>query len=108
MQKNTAAFVQLAKDDLWLLTKKKKFYDFYVRCHMKTEESANQPEGCDAKLKGLKYGSQPHFLNHTAHGHHLKGGRSPKYKTQSVVPAIWPVRRSFCFVRAWLYFGSNL
>jgi len=53
MQKNTAAFVQLAKDDLWLLTKKKKFYDFYVRCHMKTEESANQPEGCDAKLQGL-------------------------------------------------------
>ena len=29
------------------------------------------------------------------------------YKTQSVVPAIWPVRRSFCFVRAWLYFGNN-
>ena len=28
-----------------------------------------------------------------------RGGRFPKYKTQSVVPAIWPVRRSFCFVR---------
>lgn len=36
-----------------------------------------------------------------------RGGRFPKYKTQSVVPAIWPVRRSFCFVQAWLYFGSN-
>ena len=71
---NTVAFVQLAKDDFGLLTKKKKkFYDFCVRCHIKTEESANQPKGCDAKLKGLKYGSQPHFLNHTAHGHHLKG-----------------------------------
>jgi len=54
MQKNTAAFVQLTKDDLWLLTKKKKrFYDFYVRCHIKTEESANRPEGCGAKLQGL-------------------------------------------------------
>lgn len=53
--------------------KKKKFYDFCVRCHMKTEESANQSKGCDAKLKGLEYGSQLHFLNHTAHGHHLKG-----------------------------------
>ena len=63
---------------------------------MKTEESANQSKGCDAKLKGLEYGSQLNFLNHTAHGHHLKGGRSPKYKTQSVVPAIWPVRRFLC------------
>ena len=50
---NTVDFVQLTKDDLWLLTKKKKFYDFYVRCHIKTEESANQSKGCDAKLKGL-------------------------------------------------------
>lgn len=92
----------------WVIDKKKKkFYDFCVSCHIKTEESANQSKGCDAKLKGLEYGSQPHFLNHTAHGHHLKGGRSPKYKTQSVVPAIWPVRRFFCFVQAWLYFGSN-
>jgi hypothetical protein len=46
--------VQLAKDGFGLLTKKKKkFYDFYVRCHIKTEESANQPEGCGAKLQGL-------------------------------------------------------
>lgn len=104
---NTVAFVQLAKDVFGLLKKKKKFYDFCVSCRIKTEESANQSKGCDAKLKGLEYGSQLNFLNHTAHGHHLKGGRSPKYKTQSVVPAIWPVRRSFCFVRAWLYFGSN-
>lgn len=71
---NTAAFVQLAKDAFGLLTKKKKkFYDFCVRCHVETEKTANQSKGCDAKLKGLEYGSQPHFLNHTAHGHHLKG-----------------------------------
>jgi hypothetical protein len=54
MQKNTAAFVQLAKDAFGLLTKKKKkFYDFCVSCHIKIEESANQSKGCDAKLKGL-------------------------------------------------------
>ena len=51
---NTATFVQLAKDVFGLLTKKKKkSYDFCVKCHMKTEESANQSKGCDAKLKGL-------------------------------------------------------
>lgn len=50
---NTVAFVQLTKDALGLLTKKKKFYDFCVRCHIETEESANQPEGCGAKLQGL-------------------------------------------------------
>ena len=50
---DTSLFVQLAKDALGLLTKKKKFYDFCVRCHIKTEESANQSKGCDAKLKGL-------------------------------------------------------
>jgi len=27
-----------------------------------------------------------------------RGGRFPKYKTQSVVPAIWLVRRFFLFV----------
>ena len=71
---NTVAFVQLTKDGFGLLTKKKKkFYDFCVRCHVETEKTANQSKGCDAKLKGLEYGSQPHFLNHTAHGHHLKG-----------------------------------
>lgn len=46
-------FVQLAKDDFGLLTKKKRFYDFCVSCHIKTEESANQSKGCDAKLEGL-------------------------------------------------------
>ena len=51
---NTATFVQLAKDGFGLLTKKKKkFYDFCVRCHIETEESANQSKGCDAKLQGL-------------------------------------------------------
>lgn len=50
---NTAAFVQLTKDVLGLLKKKKKFYDFCVRCHVETEESANQSKGCDAKLQGL-------------------------------------------------------
>lgn len=59
---NTVTFVQLAKDALGLLTKKKKkFYDFCVRCHVETEKTANQSKGCDAKLKGLKYGSQLHF-----------------------------------------------
>jgi len=54
MQKNTAAFVQLAKDAFGLLTKKKKkFYDFCVRCHVETEKTANQSKGCGAKLKGL-------------------------------------------------------
>ena len=71
---NTVAFVQLTKDALGLLKKKKKkFYDFCVRCHVETEKTANQSKGCDAKLKGLEYGSQLYFLNHTAHGHHLKG-----------------------------------
>jgi len=51
---NTVAFVQLAKDDFGLLTKKKKkFYDFCVRCHVETEKTANQSKGYDAKLKGL-------------------------------------------------------
>ena len=51
---DTSSFVQLAKDGFWLLTKKKKkFYDFYVRCHIETEESANQSKGCGAKLQGL-------------------------------------------------------
>ena len=45
--------VQLAKDGFGLLKKKKKFYDFCVRCHIETEESANQSKGCDAKLQGL-------------------------------------------------------
>jgi hypothetical protein len=40
--------VQLAKDGFGLLKKKKKFYDFCVRCHIKTEESANQSKGCGA------------------------------------------------------------
>ena len=56
-----------------------------IRCekHLvsKTERSANQSEGCDARRKA-QYG--PHPL---------------KYKTQSVVPAIWLVRRFFLFVR---------
>ena len=37
----------------YLKKKKKKFYDFCVRCHIKTEESANQSKGCEAKLQGL-------------------------------------------------------
>lgn len=53
-KKTLLVFVQLAKDDLWLLTKKKKkFYAFCVKCRMKTKESANQSKGCDAKLQGL-------------------------------------------------------
>lgn len=51
---DTSLFVQLAKDDFGLLTKKKKkFYDFCVRCHVETEKTAYQSKGCDAKLKGL-------------------------------------------------------
>ena len=42
------------KNDFWVIDKKKKkFYDFYVSCHIKIEESANQSKGCGAKLKGL-------------------------------------------------------
>lgn len=51
-QKTLLIFVQLTKDDLWLLTKKK-FYIFCIKCRMKTKESANQSKGCDAKLQGL-------------------------------------------------------
>ena len=40
---------------------------------LRIEYLAKQLKSCDAKLKGLEYGSQLHFLNHTAHGHHLKG-----------------------------------
>ena len=54
VQKTLLIFVQLTKDDLLLLTKKKKkFYAFYIKCRMKTKESANQSKGCDAKLQGL-------------------------------------------------------
>ena len=35
-----------------------------------------------------------------------RGGRFPKYKTQSVVPAIWLVRRFFLFV--WVLFIEKL
>ena len=47
---------------------------------IKKEGSANQSEGCDARRKAQ---CGPHPL---------------KYKTQSVVPAIWLVRRFFLFV----------
>ena len=52
---------------------------------IKKEGSANQSEGCDARRKA-QYG--PHPL---------------KYKTQSVVPAIWLVRRFFLFVGCFLW-----
>ena len=52
---------------------------------IKKEGSANQSEGCDARRKA-RYG--PHPL---------------KYKTQSVVPAIWLVRRFFLFVGCFLW-----
>ena len=55
---------------------------------IKKEGSANQSEGCDARRKA-QYG--PHSL---------------KYKTQSVVPAIWLVRRFFLFV--WVLFVEKL
>lgn len=55
---------------------------------IKKEGSANQSEGCDARRKA-QYG--PHPL---------------KYKTQSVVPAIWLVRRFFLFV--WVLFVEKL
>lgn len=63
-----------------------------IRCGkfltIKKEGSANQSEGCDARRKA-QYG--PHPL---------------KYKTQSVVPAIWLVRRFFLFV--WVLFIEKL
>ncbi len=54
----------------------------------KTERLANQSEGCDARRE-VQCG--PHPL---------------KYKTQSVVPAIWLVRRFFLFV--WVLFVEKL
>ena len=45
---------QRKSEKFWVIDKKKKkFYDFCVRCHIKTEESANQSKGCGAKLQGL-------------------------------------------------------
>ena len=55
---------------------------------IKKEGSANQSEGCDARRKAQ---CGPHPL---------------KYKTQSVVPAIWLVRRFFLFV--WVLFVEKL
>ena len=55
---------------------------------IKKEGSANQSEGCDARRE-VQCG--PHPL---------------KYKTQSVVPAIWLVRRFFLFV--WVLFVEKL
>ena len=55
---------------------------------IKKEGAENQSEGCDARRKA-QYG--PHPL---------------KYKTQSVVPAIWLVRRFFLFV--WVLFVEKL
>ena len=55
---------------------------------IKKEGSANQSEGCDARRKA-QCGSHP-----------------LKYKTQSVVPAIWLVRRFFLFV--WVLFVEKL
>ena len=52
---------------------------------IKKEGSANQSEGCDARRKAQ---CGPHPL---------------KYKTQSVVPAIWLVRRFFLFVGCFLW-----
>ena len=92
----------------WVIDKKKKKVLWFL-CKMphKTEESANQSKGCDAKLQGPERAASCTFSTIPHMGITSRGGRFPKYKTQSVVPAIWPVRRSFCFVRAWLYFGSN-
>ena len=48
-------FVYSSKSIFVILTKKKK--EYLILCNMlfplKTEESANQSKGCDAKLQGL-------------------------------------------------------
>ena len=61
----------------------------------KTEESANQPEGCDAKLQGPQ-------------GAHTTASGSTKYKTQSVVPALagWCGALLFLTGCGILFFGS--
>ena len=63
---------------------------------IKKEGSANQSEGCDARRKA-RYGP-PAAL--------CEGKHPLKYKTQSVVPAIWLVRRFFLFV--WVLFVEKL
>lgn len=103
-----SSFVQLAKDGFGLLTKKKKkFYDFYVRCHIKQKNRQTSRKAAAQSYRACNMAASCTFSTIPHMGITSRGGRFPKYKTQSVVPAIWPVRRSFCFVRAWLYFGSN-
>lgn len=105
---DTSSFVQLAKDGFGLLTKKKKkFYDFYVRCHIKQKNRQTSRKAAAQSYRACNMAASCTFSTIPHMGITSRGGRFPKYKTQSVVPAIWPVRRSFCFVRAWLYFGSN-
>ena len=48
---------------------------------LKTEESASQSKGCDAKLQGPA-------------------------RVQSVVPAVWPVRRFFVLAEIERVFGN--
>lgn len=105
---DTSSFVQLAKDGFGLLTKKKKkFYDFCVRCHIKQKNRQTSRKAATQSYRACNMVASCTFSTIPHMGITSRGGRFPKYKTQSVVPAIWPVRRSFCFVRAWLYFGSN-
>lgn len=87
--------------------KKKKFYDFYVRCHIKQKNRQTSRKAAAQSYRACNMAASCTFSTIPHMGITSRGGRFPKYKTQSVVPAIWPVRRSFCFVRAWLYFGSN-
>lgn len=87
--------------------KKKKFYDFCVRCHIKQKNRQTSRKAATQSYRACNMAASCTFSTIPHMGITSRGGRFPKYKTQSVVPAIWPVRRSFCFVRAWLYFGSN-
>lgn len=102
---DTSSFVQLAKDGFGLLTKK--VYDFCVRCHIKQKNRQTSRKAAAQSYRACNMAASCTFSTIPHMGITSRGGRFPKYKTQSVVPAIWPVRRSFCFVRAWLYFGSN-
>ena len=91
----------------WVIEKKKKFYDFCVRCHIKQKNRQTSRKAATQSYRACNMAASCTFSTIPHMSITSRGGRFPKYKTQSVVPAIWPVRRSFCFVRAWLYFGSN-
>lgn len=93
----------------WVIDKKKKksFMIFVQDATLKQKNRQTSRKAATQSYRACNMAASCTFSTIPHMGITSRGGRFPKYKTQSVVPAIWPVRRSFCFVRAWLYFGSN-